>query len=145
MESVSLCYDYIKNFKTDQTLQLGVVKLFYGKYLRESFELCKSLIKTLPSSTIIEDVSTHCKPLTEAGICYYYFDFNDSKKQLHESLIRSLIIQLSLQSKEAQDSLFALSARCKEEGRQQLTSDALASTFRQMIRSFQQVFIILDA
>jgi hypothetical protein len=50
------------------------------------------------SSTIIEDVISHCLADSTAGVVYFYFDFNDVKKQYQENLIRSLITQLSAQS-----------------------------------------------
>ncbi|KAI9868361.1 MAG: hypothetical protein M1813_005804 [Trichoglossum hirsutum] len=50
------------------------------------------------NSTIIEDVISHCLADSTAGVVYFYFDFNDVKKQYQENLIRSLITQLSAQS-----------------------------------------------
>ena len=42
------------------------------------------------------------------AVLYFYFDFNDNKKQRHEKIIRSLIFQLSLQPGSAPQALEAL-------------------------------------
>jgi hypothetical protein len=96
------------------------------------------------SSTIVEEVIVHYKSDSSVAIAYFYFDFNDSKKQRHGNLLRSLIIQLSIQSNktpEALDNLFT----CSQDGRQQPTSDALVLTLQHIVNDFHQTFIILDA
>ena len=98
----------------------------------------------ISSSTIIEDVESHYKSDPTVAIVYYYFDFTNIEKQQYERLLRSLIIQLSLQSANPLEALDALFARCQD-GKQQPTLEALASTFQYMLEDFQQAFIILDA
>jgi hypothetical protein len=74
----------------------------------------------------------------------FYFDFNNAEKQRHENLIRSLIIQLSMQSKNTLEALNALFAR-SQDGKQQPTTEGLALTLQHMLRGFHQTFITLDA
>ena len=96
------------------------------------------------SSTIIEGVTLHYKSDPAVAVAYFYFDFNDAKKQRHENLLRSLIVQLSMQSVKTPEVLNSLFAR-SQDGRQQPTSDALTLTLQHMVEDFQQTFIIVDA
>jgi hypothetical protein len=96
------------------------------------------------SSTIVQDVIRHYESEPEVAVAYFYFDFNDSEKQRHENLIRSLIIQLCTQSEKTPESLDALFARSQDE-QQQPTTDALTLTLQYILGNFQQTFIILDA
>jgi hypothetical protein len=102
-----------------------------------------SLIKVC-SSAIIQDVLQHCQSDSELAVVYFYFDFNDVEKQRHENLIRSLIVQLSMQSTNTPEALNTIYSRCQE-GQQQPTTDALILTLQHMLVDFDQTFIILDA
>jgi hypothetical protein len=102
-----------------------------------------SLIK-ICSSTIIQDIMLSCKPDPAVAVAYFYFDFNDTEKQQHENLIRSLIVQLSVQSIKSPEALNALFAH-SQDGQQQPTTDALALTLQHVLGDFHQAFIILDA
>lgn len=75
---------------------------------------------------------------------YFYFDFNDIEKQSQGKMIRSLIVQLSLQCGSTPQSLEALHSSCMDGGRQP-TDDGLLATLHQMMKSFEETFIILDA
>jgi hypothetical protein len=86
----------------------------------------------------------HCQSDQTLAIIYFYFDFNDSKKQRYENLIRSMITQLSMQSTNTPEALNTIYCRCQE-GRQQPTIADLVLTFQYMLRDFHQAFIILDA
>lgn len=102
-----------------------------------------SLIKSY-SSTIVQHVMVHCQSNQTLAIIYFYFDFNDIKKQSHENLIRSLVAQLSLQSSNTSDALNMMYSRCQE-GEEQPTTDALELTLQLMLGDIRQTFIILDA
>jgi hypothetical protein len=77
-------------------------------------------------------------------VAYFYFDFNDIEKQRHEKMIRSLITQLSMQSISTPRALESLFSSCGN-GKRQPVTDALLETLRQMVREFDEAFIILDA
>lgn len=96
------------------------------------------------SSTIVQDVTLQYKSEPGVAVAYFYFDFNDTEKQRHENLLRSLIVQLSIQSANTPESLSALFAR-SQDGQQRPTTDALALALESILRDFQQIFIILDA
>jgi len=77
-------------------------------------------------------------------MAYFYFDFNDDKKQQHENLIRSLIVQLSTQSEKYSDSLQALYSRSKD-GKHQPSYDGLVGSLKSMLQLHPKTYIILDA
>ena len=75
---------------------------------------------------------------------YFYFDFNDIEKQGQEKMIRSLILQLSSQYRSIPQGLEALYSSCMN-GERQPTRDMLLATLHQIMESFEETFIILDA
>ena len=75
---------------------------------------------------------------------FFYFDFNDVEKQGQENMIRSLILQLSSQSGSTPQALEALHSLCIS-GERQPTRNMLLATLHQMMGSFEETFIILDA
>ena len=75
---------------------------------------------------------------------YFYFDFNDAEKQKQEKMIRSLILQLSSQCRSIPQDLEALYSSCLN-GERQPTRDMLLATLHQMMKSFKETFIILNA
>ena len=75
---------------------------------------------------------------------YFYFDFKDVEKQGQEKMIRSLILQLSSQYGSTPQSLEALHSSCVN-GERQPTRDMLLATLHQIMESFEETFIILDA
>jgi hypothetical protein len=86
----------------------------------------------------------HCQSDSAFAVIYFYFDFNDIEKQRHENLIRSLIVQLSMQSTNTPEALNTIYSR-HQEGQQQPTTNDLVLTFQHMLGDFRQTFIILDA
>ncbi|KAH0559449.1 hypothetical protein GP486_004039 [Trichoglossum hirsutum] len=101
-------------------------------------------LSTDQTSTIVEDIISHCLSNPTAGVVYFYFDFNDAKKQYQESLIRSLITQLSTQSAKLSGALQTLYSHCQD-GQQQPCYDTLVETFQSMLGDFSEIYIILDA
>jgi len=77
-------------------------------------------------------------------VLYFYFDFTDVEKQGQEKMIRSLILQLSSQCERTSQGLEALHSSCMN-GERQPTHDMLLATLHQMMKSFEETFIILDA
>jgi hypothetical protein len=100
--------------------------------------------KTILSSTIIEDLLYHCHRDPAMVVIYFYFDFNDVEKQQYEKMLCSLIIQLSLRCTSTSRVLAALFSSCMH-GERQPTSDVLLITLQQMIRGFDEIFVVLDA
>jgi hypothetical protein len=103
-----------------------------------------TLANNIYSSTIIQEVTLGYDSDPAVAVAYFYFDFNDSEKQRHENLVRSLIVQLAMQSEKTPECLNALFAR-NQDGQQQPTIDALVLILQHLLRDFKQVFLIFDA
>jgi hypothetical protein len=67
-------------------------------------------------------------------MAYFYFDFNDEKKQCQKSLVRSLIAQLSIQNERHSEALHTLYCRSRG-GRYQPSYDGLIGTLESMLQS----------
>jgi hypothetical protein len=119
-----------------------VARVFSGQYFKDISS--KTVANSECSSTIIEDVILQFKLDSAVAVAYFYFDFNDTERQRHKNLIRSLIVQLSLQSTKCPEPFDSLYSRSSD-GRQRPTLEALQSTHRHMLEDFQQTFILLDA
>ena len=101
------------------------------------------LIK-IRSSTVIQDVMLRCQSDQAPAIIYFYFDFNDAEKQRHDNLIRSLVVQLSVQSPNTPEALNMLYSRCQD-GQRQPTVDDLTTTLQHILGGFRETFLVLDA
>ena len=86
----------------------------------------------------------HCHTNPKAAVLYFYFDFSDSTKQRHENMMRSLVGQLSTYHAKVPRALDSLFQTCGN-GSSQPSHDSLSTVLRQMIASFEDVYIILDA
>ena len=86
-------------------------------------------------------------PRTESlGIAYFFFDGRDSQKelQLHNKLIRSLILQLSdTQHGGITEKLENLYKRCGEV--RQPSDEQLQNVLRDILDRFSQAYILIDA
>ena len=98
--------------------------------------------KTILSSTILQNVLAECQAKTASAVLYFYFDFNNAEKELHENLIRSLICQLSRCC--VSSVLQELYSSCMKNGRQP-ACEVLLETLRQMMASLGDIYIIIDA
>ena len=96
------------------------------------------------SSTIIEDVLRHCQSDPTFVIAYFYFDFSDTLKQSSESLVRSLITQLSSQSSSCPEALKSLYSE-NLNGHRQPTTEDLMVILKYIVGSFQHVYVVIDA
>ena len=98
--------------------------------------------KTILSSTILENVLEQYSEKSNSAVLFFYFEFNAPEKQRHEKMIRSLICQLSKQSKNPV--LQNLYSSCSNGGRQP-PGEYLLNTLHQMMTSVGSTYIILDA
>ncbi|KAF2183480.1 purine and uridine phosphorylase [Zopfia rhizophila CBS 207.26] len=114
------------------------------KEIRDDVHEARNTIKDLgfkQSSAIIADLDN---TLSSQPRLYFYFDFNDTSKQTFESMIRSLIIQLSCKNEDMWKEIHSLFSSC-EDGRRQPTRDSLCKVLLQMIDQVKEVWIVLDA
>lgn len=96
------------------------------------------------SSMVIEELGTHCQDNPRRlALAYFYFSFSDPQKQLSENLIRSLVIQLSIQCGRCPEPLVNLYSRCQR-GAQQPSLADLLHVLRQIIEIFDQAYIVID-
>ena len=86
----------------------------------------------------------YCKQLPRAALVFFYFDFNDTKKRDFDALIRSLITQLLSQCETIPKVLLNLYQSHMKSSRG-IDNDVLVETFRELVRTFQDVYMVLDA
>ncbi|KAA6412672.1 MAG: hypothetical protein FRX48_03664 [Lasallia pustulata] len=100
--------------------------------------------KTVLSSTIINAVLQEPQSKSEIAVAYFYFDFNDVEKQKSDKMIRSLITQLSRQSKKKLNKLEALFSFCNN-GERQPDVEGLLIVLKEVLEGFDETYIVLDA
>jgi hypothetical protein len=100
--------------------------------------------KTILSSTIIENLLQHCGDDTSMVTAYFYFDFNDTQKQVPELMLRTLLCQLLQRAVTIPEGIEALYASY-ENRRQPPSLHAFLEALRLMLQEFTQVYIVLDA
>ncbi|KAJ7676065.1 ankyrin repeat-containing domain protein, partial [Mycena polygramma] len=99
---------------------------------------CRSIHKCLISG------SRYWKKRTPSfGIAYFFFDFRDKEKQLPESMLRSIIMQLSEQSPQPYSVLDQEFKSCQ--GGIFPTYDNLVAMFKAILCQFTATYIVLDA
>lgn len=97
--------------------------------------------KTILSSAIVKNLDSI---LSSQPLLYFYFDFSDIGKQTLESMVRSLISQLSYKSEDTWKQLDSLFSSC-EDGRRQPTCESLYKVLLHMIEQVKEVWLVLDA
>lgn len=100
--------------------------------------------KTVLCSTIIDDIASTCGTNGGSILAYYYFDFNEMKKQTCKGLTRSLVAQLYSQCLDIPETIEALFMQCGE-GQREPTSKGLAQTLKRLTKEFTEVYFIMDA
>lgn len=121
--------------------QLEQARAFYGEiYLEDLFHTTDRFA----SSTAVKHVLDQRAVDPELAVAYFYFDFKDNKKQLHQNLLRSLVAQLSIQSDAAYQVTRKLYSQCQG-GQQQPSRIALEETLSSIISRLGSVAIIIDA
>jgi hypothetical protein len=112
----------------------------------EVMKIYRQTLTYTVSSSIVENTIRHCEANVSLACAYFFFDGRDSQKalQLHENLIRSLILQFSDQCDGMPAPLVELYRMCKN-GHQQPPIDALCNTLQQILYAFEQAYIIIDS
>ena len=98
--------------------------------------------KTILCSTIIDNIENFCVDQSGYHFAYFYFDFNDNKKQLVDSFLRSVIIQLSVLQPDIPIDVQSLYDTCRGN---QPTNDALIKTLLSLLKISSQAYILIDA
>lgn len=147
---------YPKYFKTLQDRKAGTGTWFLDDSTFASWKCDTNSIlwlygipgcgKTVLCSTAIEDALNQRSYTTKqaVGVGFYYFDFNDQDQQRCDTMLRSLIAQLSQHTHDEDNPLKKLYFACGT-GVSQPSLPMLMKTLRELVQSFADVFIILDA
>jgi chromosomal replication initiation ATPase DnaA len=80
--------------------------------------------KTILSSTVLIEILQNPRSHDGVAVVYFYFDFSDLEKQNSEKMIRSLVIQLSGQSRKEVTALKSCFSSCTH-GERQLDIESL--------------------
>jgi hypothetical protein len=94
------------------------------------------------SSSIVQHFREYCKSRPDHRCAYFYFTFRDPSKQTCESLVKSLITQLSSQIKQLDVELEKLYSESHLSNPQ---FEPLISTLHHLISSFTEIYVIIDA
>lgn len=101
-------------------------------------------ILTFDSSTIIEQLILYGQQIPKTAVIYFYFDFNSTGKRDTDSLIRSLITQLSSQCDTIPAPLLELYNK-RSDSTKVLDEEDLFDTLQNLILMFDNVYLVLDA
>jgi hypothetical protein len=96
------------------------------------------------SSTIIQDVLQLCGDNSGSVMAYFYFDFQNWKKQHCHNLLRSLIAQFLDRAPRIPDALDRLYSACTSNHRDPDLDD-LTQVLMHIVQDHPQVYIIIDA
>jgi hypothetical protein len=105
--------------------------------------------KTILCSTIIQELIDQFQTGPKIAVAYFYFDFNNEKKQKPENFLSSLLVQLASPSRrhvpKALKDLYTGSKDIVEGKTPPPTLDGMYGTLASLISAFDQVYICLDA
>jgi hypothetical protein len=96
------------------------------------------------SSTIVDELSRHCRSGTSIATAFFYFDFT-KKDTLPNAVLKSLIKQLSTQCANTPHALESLFSTNERGAHRDPSQEDLMSTLRTIISGFQAVYIAFDA
>src|SRR5206468_1075868 len=98
--------------------------------------------KSVLCSTAIRSTFRHRRFNPRVGIAFFFFTFSDSSKQDSSAMLRALVLQLSSQLNDSHGPL----SRLHDSYYGAAPPDqALMDCLHQLIRSFDEAYIILDA
>jgi hypothetical protein len=100
--------------------------------------------KTILCSTIIHQIETFCTTREGYAHAYFYFDFNDTQKQVVDSFLRSAIIQLFTRRSDIPTDVLSLYNQCQN-GRCQPGREPLIATLLSLFKLSAQTYILIDA
>ncbi|KAI0015802.1 hypothetical protein F4780DRAFT_785950 [Xylariomycetidae sp. FL0641] len=100
--------------------------------------------KTIMSSTIVEDMQTHCQNDPGKSIAYYYFHFQEPGNHPPEQLLRSLLVQYAAQSPVIPSEVNNIRQNCERFGRSPSESE-LSSALQALLRNIPSSFLVIDA
>ncbi|KAK2756076.1 hypothetical protein FQN54_005483 [Arachnomyces sp. PD_36] len=100
--------------------------------------------KSVLCSTVIEQLVGYCQQSPQTAVAYFYFDYNDSEKRSTNSLLRSLIFQLSTQCETMPQSLLEV-YKAHQDGAKVAAEDDLRAILKSLLTTFHDIYIVIDA
>lgn len=100
--------------------------------------------KTILCSTVIAQIEELCSSEVGYECVYFYFDFNEPRKQVLEAMLQSVIAQLCCNKPVIPVEVQALYDNSRH-GVEQPTEEGLLSTLRSLLQKSHKTFVILDA
>jgi hypothetical protein len=100
--------------------------------------------KTILSAGIIENMQIICKEDPAKSLAFFFFDFNDAKKQDPINMVKSLLSQFLNICNSVPDTVRTLHATC-ENGRREASQQQLLYALRDTLRFLPAPLIVLDA
>ena len=100
--------------------------------------------KTILGSTVIQSVLDQYHGQPGIAVAYFYFDFNDKRKQGLSHLIFSLLAQLSRQSRTLSKPLRSWYESSRN-SRQPPTLEEAQNSLTNLISEYEQTYVLLDA
>ncbi|KAI9838025.1 MAG: hypothetical protein M1819_006179 [Sarea resinae] len=95
-------------------------------------------------SIVIEEMDLRRQRQPKFLLAYFYFKFSDKERQTAEHLLRSLLVQLSVQSQALREVL--LRQFSQYDGQRQPNINVLATMFQSMLlRASLDIYIVIDA
>ncbi|KAF7965799.1 hypothetical protein HWV62_41761 [Athelia sp. TMB] len=106
----------------------------------------KNLTRVFNSSSAMESVKDSCRGKTSVGYAYFLFDGTSAQSKLanHESMVRSIIVQLSRRFNGIPSALVEL-YEDEENGLSQPVLSSLEDTLLRILQSFGAAYIVIDA
>jgi hypothetical protein len=98
--------------------------------------------KSVLCSVIIQNTFCETKHRSEVGIAFFYFAFSDKSKQDAHSMLRALLLQLSVQFQDGEKELDYLRVLSNSSTP---SVEILLQTLRKFLERFRNSYILLDA
>jgi archaellum biogenesis ATPase FlaH len=98
--------------------------------------------KSVLCSAIIQHISRETKHISKVGIAFYYFAFSDESKQDANGMLRTLLLQLSVQLRDGERELDQLRILSQSSTP---SKEVLLQTLRRFLERFQDGYVLLDA
>lgn len=100
--------------------------------------------KTILCSTVIEKIKFACHTQSNTDCVYFYFDFNDMRKQTIHGFLRSVLVQLCTCRQDFITNIQTLFDKCNR-GRRQPNKNELVQILFALLKGPRQTYLLLDA
>lgn len=99
--------------------------------------------KTVLASTVTAELQSDFQEEPDTAICYFFFDFQDTRKQHISSMLRSVLVQLAGQGEDVIWSVRQIYKACSS-GLDEPTNEQLLEAVSDAVNYFSSVFFVAD-